>query len=52
MTVNYNFGVERVDSDGEITVFIAQGTAIDGAQIPSRTSNVSRIYIRYHGADQ
>ena len=38
--VNYNFGVERVDSDGEITVFLAQGAAIDEDQNLSTTSNV------------
>ena len=38
-TTHYNFDVERTDSDGEITVFLAQGAAVDGAQNPSRTSN-------------
>ncbi len=39
-TTHYNFDVERVDSDGEITVFLAQGAAIDDDQNLSTTSNV------------
>ena len=38
--VDYTFDVERVDSDGEITVFIAHGAAVDGDQNLSTTSNV------------
>ena len=38
--VDYTFDVERVDSDGEITVFIAHGAAIDDDQNLSTTSNV------------